>query len=42
MAIYCDQTGYLPAGRKTAVMTAGQRFSVIREQGGKKETVLES
>ncbi len=41
MAIYCDQTGYLPAGRKTAVMTAGQRFSVIREQGGKKETVLE-
>ena len=41
MAIYCDQVGYLPAGRKTAVMTAGERFAVVREQGGQSETVYE-
>ena len=31
MAVYCDQTGYLPAGRKTAVMTAGRHFEVVGE-----------
>ena len=41
MAIYCNQTGYLPAGRKTAVMTAGEHFQVIREDGVTQQTVLE-
>ena len=37
MAIYCNQTGYLPGRRKTAVMTTGEHFRVIREG----QTVLE-
>ena len=41
MAIYCNQTGYLPAGRKTAVMTAGEHFQVIREDGVTQQTVFE-
>lgn len=40
MAIYCNQTGYLPGSRKTAVMTAGERFQVIKE-GASEQTVLE-
>ena len=30
MAILCNQTGYLPQGRKTAALTAGERFTVMR------------
>lgn len=41
MAIYCNQAGYLPDGRKRAVMTAGGRFAVVKEQGASKETVFE-
>lgn len=29
MAIYCNQAGYLPHGKKTAVMTVGGNFRVI-------------
>ena len=41
MAIYCNQVGYLPQGRKTAVMTAGERFQVIRVEGSSEQTVLD-
>ena len=41
MAIYCNQTGYLPDSDKTAVMTEGERFWVIRTDGASEETVLE-
>lgn len=34
MAIYCDQVGYLPQSRKTAVMTAKGRFRVMRVADG--------
>ena len=30
MAVYCNQTGYLPHSRKTVVMTAGGRYQVLR------------
>lgn len=30
MAILCNQAGYLPQGRKTAVLTAGERFTVMK------------
>lgn len=30
MAILCNQVGYLPQGRKTAVLTAGEHFKVMR------------
>ena len=30
MAVYCNQTGSLPHSRKTAVMTAGGRYQVLR------------
>lgn len=41
MAIYCDQVGYRPADRKTAVTTAGGRFSILRVQGETAHTVFE-
>lgn len=34
MAILCNQVGYLPQGRKTAVLTAGERFKVMRVKTG--------
>lgn len=34
MAIYCNQTGYLPHGKKTAVMTVGGHFRVIELMQG--------
>lgn len=34
MAILCNQVGYLPRGRKTAVLTAGERFTVVRMNDG--------
>ena len=34
MAILCNQAGYLPQCRKTAVLTAGEHFSVIRMEAG--------
>ena len=40
MAIYCDQTGYLPQSVKKAVMTAGKTYDVIRVQGASEQTVL--
>lgn len=40
MAIYCDQTGYLPHSVKTAVMTEGKTFDVIRLEGASERTVL--
>lgn len=30
MAVYCNQVGYLPHGRKTAVMTVGGHYQVLR------------
>lgn len=33
MAILCNQAGYLPQGRKTAVLTAGERFAVMKVNG---------
>ncbi len=30
MAILCNQAGYLPQGRKTAALTAGERFTVMK------------
>lgn len=33
MAILCNQAGYLPQSRKTAVLTAGQRFTVMKVNG---------
>ena len=41
MAIYCNQVGYLPQSRKTAVMTAGEHFRVIRVEGASEQTVLD-
>lgn len=41
MAIYCNQIGYLPQSRKTAVMTAGEHFRVIRVEGASEQEVLE-
>lgn len=41
MGIYCNQVGYLPRSRKTAVMTAGERFTVIRKQGALEQVVFE-
>lgn len=34
MAIYCDQTGYLPQDRKWAVMTTGEFYKVMRIENG--------
>lgn len=42
MAILCNQTGYLPQGRKTAVLTAGEHFTVIRTQAGSGSAARES
>lgn len=41
MSIYCNQVGYLPEGRKTAVMTEEGRFKVIKVQGNTDEPVYE-
>lgn len=41
MAIYCNQVGYLPHGRKTAAMTAGERFSVVQADGAPERIVYE-
>ncbi len=41
MAIYCDQTGYLPQAKKMAVMTAGSRFRLIKKIDTEEMTVLE-
>lgn len=41
MAIYSNQTGYLPGSRKTAVLTAGEHFQVIKAEGASEQTVLE-
>lgn len=40
MAIFCDQTGYLPQSVKTAVMTEGRFFEVIRVEDDLEQTVL--
>ncbi|MCH5259308.1 MAG: glycoside hydrolase family 9 protein [Lachnospiraceae bacterium] len=40
MAIYCNQVGYLPQSRKMAVMTAGEKFQVIRVEGTSEQTVF--
>ncbi len=40
MAIYCDQTGYLPQDRKRAVMTAGENYKVMRMKDGVEEQVM--
>lgn len=34
MAILCNQVGYLPQSRKTAVLTAGERFTVKKVNAG--------
>lgn len=34
MAIYCNQVGYFPKGRKTAVMTVGGHYQVLRVEDG--------
>ena len=41
MAIYCDQTGYLPQSRKTAVMTGGKMFQLIQKTDTGEHTVME-
>ncbi len=41
MAIYCNQVGYLPQRSKTAVMTAGSRFQIVRRFGAEEQIVLE-
>ncbi len=41
MAIYCDQTGYLPQEKKMAVMTAGSGFWLIKKTDTEETTVLE-
>ena len=41
MAVYCNQAGYLPQGRKTAVMTTEGRFQVIRTEEASERTVFE-
>lgn len=35
MAVLCNQVGYLPQGRKTAVLTAGEHFKVIKAESGR-------
>lgn len=32
MAVLCNQVGYLPQGRKTAVLTAGEHFMVMKAE----------
>ncbi|MDE7259337.1 MAG: glycoside hydrolase family 9 protein [Lachnospiraceae bacterium] len=34
MAVLCNQVGYLPQGRKTAVLTVGEHFKVIQAEPG--------
>lgn len=34
MAVLCNQVGYLPQGRKTAVLTAGEHFKVMKAEPG--------
>lgn len=34
MAVYCNQVGYFPHSRKTAVMTAGGHYQVLRVEDG--------
>ena len=34
MAVLCNQVGYLPQGRKTAVLTVGEHFKVIQADPG--------
>lgn len=34
MAVLCNQVGYLPLGRKTAVLTSGEHFRVMKAQSG--------
>ncbi len=41
MAIYCNQTGYLPQSRKTAVMTGGKMFRLIQKTDTGEHTVME-
>lgn len=41
MAVLCNQTGYLPQGRKRAVLTAGELFRVMRDDGGQVSQVME-
>lgn len=35
MAVLCNQVGYLPQGRKMAVLTAGEHFKVIKAESGR-------
>ena len=43
MAIYCNQTGYLPQSRKRAVMTAGEYFQVVKvSEGALDQIVMEA
>ncbi|MBD5475844.1 MAG: glycoside hydrolase [Lachnospiraceae bacterium] len=37
MAVLCNQVGYLPQGRKTAVLTVGKRFKVIQAEPGQND-----
>ena len=41
MAIYSNQAGYLPESRKTAVLTVGEHFQVIKVEGTSEQTVFE-
>lgn len=34
MAVLCNQVGYLPLGRKTAVLTSGKHFRVMKAEPG--------
>lgn len=38
MAVLCNQTGYLPQGRKTAVLTAGEHFRVMKAESVQERT----
>lgn len=37
MAVLCNQVGYLPQGRKTAVLTEGEYFKIIQAEPGQDE-----
>lgn len=37
MAVLCNQVGYLPQGRKTAVLTAGEHFKVMKAEPGRED-----